>query len=206
MTQTPTHAPPHILVILGSSREHRFGGTVAQWFMRQTELRTDVTFELADLRDWQHSYFNRAKPAATSDYEDDAEARRWAEVVGRADGFVVVSPEYNYGYPAVLKSALDSVYREWNHKPIAFVTYGGWDGGVRAMQQLREVSVELQMAPVRTSVVLQFGPRLFNAEGELKDPEMLERQASRMLDDLAWWTYALRAARQAERDQEGARS
>ena len=173
--------------------------------MRQTEQRTDMTFELVDLRDWQHRYYNRMKPAAASDYEDDEEAKRWASVVGRADGFVVVSPEYNYGYPAVLKSALDSVYREWNRKPIAFVTYGGWDGGVRAMQQLREVSVELQMAPVRTSVILQFGPRLFNAEGELKDPEMLERQASRMLDDLAWWTFALRSARDADAEPDGSR-
>lgn len=140
MTQTPTATLPHILVILGSSREHRFGSIVARWFMRQTEQRPDMTFELADLRDWQHRYFRRAKPAAMSDYEDDDEARRWAEVVGRTDGFVVVSPEYNYGYPAVLKSALDSVYREWNRKPVAFVSYGGWDGGVRAMQQLREVS------------------------------------------------------------------
>lgn len=197
MTLTPAGTPPHILVILGSAREHRFGGVVARWFMHETEQRSDMTFELADLRDWQHSYFHRARPAAMSDYEDDDEAKRWAEVVGRADGFVVVSPEYNYGYPAVLKSALDSVYREWNRKPIAFVSYGGWDGGVRAMQQLREVAVELQMAPVRTSVVLQFGPRLFNAEGELKEPEMLERQAARMLDDLAWWTFALRAARAA---------
>jgi len=198
MTPASPDTLPHILVILGSSREHRFGGIVASWFMRQTEHRTDMTFELADLRDWQHGYFHRAKPAAMSDYEDDDEARRWAAVVGRADGFVVVSPEYNYGYPAVLKSALDSVYREWNRKPIAFVSYGGWDGGVRAMQQLREVSVELQMAPVRTSVIMQFGPRLFNAEGELKDPEMLERQAARLLDDLAWWTNALRTARNAD--------
>ena len=205
MTQTPTDGRPHIVVILGSAREHRFGGTVAHWFMRQTEQRTDMTFELVDLRDWQHGYYNRMKPAAMSDYEDDDEAKRWALVVGRADGFVIVSPEYNYGYPAVLKSALDSVYREWNRKPIAFVTYGGWDGGVRAMQQLREVSVELQMAPVRTSVVMQFGPRLFNAEGELKDPEMLERQASRMLDDLAWWTFALRVARTADAEREVAR-
>ena len=165
--------------------------------MRQTELRTDLTFELADLREWQFHYFNRTKPAASSDYEDDAEAKRWSEVVGRADGFVIISPEYNYGYPAVLKSALDSVYKEWNRKPVSFVTYGGWSGGVRAMQQLREVAVELQLAPVRTSVVMQFGPRLFNAEGELKEPQMLEHQVTRLLDDLAWWAYALRAARDA---------
>lgn len=189
--------PAHILVILGSARERRFGHVVARWFMQQAERRSDMTFELADLQQWQHGYYRRAKPAAASDYEDDDEARRWAAVVGRADGFVVISPEYNYGYPAVLKSALDSVYREWNRKPVAFVTYGGWSGGVRAMQQLREVVVELQMAPVRTSIVMQFGPRLFDAEGNLTEPERFETQAARLLDDLAWWTLALRAARRA---------
>jgi NAD(P)H-dependent FMN reductase len=198
-------APPHALVILGSARARRFGHVVARWFMRQTERRTDMTFELADLQDWQHDYYSRAKPAAASDYEDDEQARRWADVVGRADGFVIISPEYNYGYPAVLKSALDSVYREWNRKPVAFVTYGGWSGGVRAMQQLREVVVELQMAPVRTSLVMQFGPRLFDDEGNLKEPQVLEQQAVRLLDDLAWWTLALRAARRASEHEHASR-
>ena len=198
MMETPGQPRPHILVILGSSREHRFGDTIARWFMRQTAERSDMTFELADLRDWQHGYYDRARPAAASDYEHDDEAKRWAAVVGRADGFVIISPEYNYGYPAVLKSALDSVYSVWNRKPVSFVTYGGWSGGVRAMQQLREVSIELQMAPVRSSVVMQFAPRLFNEDGELREPDMLERAAARLLDDLAWWTFALRAARHAD--------
>jgi len=188
---------PHILVILGSSRDSRFGDTVARWFMRQTDRRADMTFELVDLRDWQLQYFNRSKPAALSDYEDDAEARRWAEVIGRGDGFVIITPEYNRGYPAVLKSALDAVYAEWVRKPVAFVSYGGWSGGTRAVEQLRLVVIELQMAPTRPQVVLQFGPRLFNAEGELKEPELLERQAGLLLDDLLWWTSALRAARSA---------
>ena len=199
---TATHeSPPRILVILGSAREHRFGGVVARWFMGQAEQRSDLAFELADLRDWQHGYYARAKPAAASDYEGDDEAKRWAEVVGRADGFVIISPEYNYGYPAVLKSALDSVYREWNRKPVSFVSYGGWSGGVRAMEQLREVAVELQMAPVRTSIVLQFAPRLFDAEGNLKEPQMLENQATRFFDDLVWWAVALRAARNVDAHQ-----
>lgn len=205
MATATREAPPHILVILGSAREHRFGGVIARWLMRQAAQRADLTFELADLRDWQHAYFNRTRPAAASDYENDDEAKRWAEVVGRGDGFVIISPEYNYGYPAVLKSALDSVYREWNRKPVSFVTYGGWSGGVRAMQQLREVSVELQMAPVRTSLVMQFAPRLFDAEGNLKEPQMFENQATRLFDDLAWWAVALRAARDADARQPASR-
>ena len=188
---------PHILVILGSSRPQRFGEMVAAWFMRQTEKRTDMTFELVDLRDWQLSYFHRVKPAALSDYEDDEEAKRWAAVAGRADGFIIVTPEYNHGYPAVLKSALDAIYNEWVHKPVSFVSYGGWSGGVRAVEQLRQVVIELQMAPVRNTVVIQFAARAFDAEGNLKDPQLLDGSAQRLLDDLAWWTFALREARNA---------
>jgi NAD(P)H-dependent FMN reductase len=97
----------------------------------------------------------------------------------------------------VLKSALDAVYKEWNRKPVAFASYGGWSGGTRAVQQLRLVAVELQMVPVRGSLVLQFAPRLFDEEGNLKDPNFYNAAATRMLDDLAWWALALTSAREA---------
>jgi NAD(P)H-dependent FMN reductase len=124
-------------------------------------------------------------------------AQRWADIIGPADGFVVITPEYNHGYPAVLKSALDAVYREWVRKPIAFVSYGGWAAGTRSVEQLRTVAIELQMAPIRPSVALQLAPRLFDAEGNLKDPELLNTNTTAMLDDLAWWAHALRDARAA---------
>lgn len=189
---------PHVLVILGSSRDARFGNVVAQWFLREVEKRHDLRFTLADARDWQLRYYNRSKPASLADYEDDDEARRWADVVGAADGFVIVTPEYNRGYPAVLKSLLDAVYAEWVRKPVAFVTYGGWSGGSRAAEQLRQVVIELQMAPIRNGLVLQFAQRLFNDAGELHQPEPLTRQLGVVLDDLAWWTKALKTARETE--------
>ena len=120
MTAAPES--PNILVIIGSTRQNRFGETVARWFMTRTEERTDLSFELVDLRDWKFQYYDRPLPASRGEY--DEEAQRWAQVVGHADGFVIVTPEYNYGYPAVLKSALDAIYHEWNRKPVAFVSYG----------------------------------------------------------------------------------
>ncbi len=186
---------PHILVILGSTREGRFGDRVAKWFMSRTQDRTDLTFTFVDLRDWVFPYYDRPLPATVSEY--DEQARRWADVVGPADGFVVITQEYNHGYTAVLKSALDAIYREWVRKPIAFVSYGGWSGGVRAVEQLRQVAVELQMAPTRATVVMQFGPRLFDAEDNLQNPDLFNNAATLLFDDLAWWTYALRAARSA---------
>jgi NAD(P)H-dependent FMN reductase len=186
---------PHILVIIGSTREGRFADRVAKWFMSRTEERTDLTFSLVDLRDWVFPYYDRALPATVSEY--DEQAQRWADVVGPADGFVIIAQEYNHGYTAVLKSALDAVYREWIRKPIAFVSYGGWSGGVRAVEQLRQVAIELQMAPIRAMVVMQFGPRLFDAEDSLHNPDMFNNAANLLFEDLSWWSHALRAGRLA---------
>jgi NAD(P)H-dependent FMN reductase len=185
---------PQILVIIGSTRQNRFAETVANWFMSRAEARTDMRFAVADLRDWKLEYYDRPLPATRGDY--DEEAQRWAAVVGPADGFVIVTPEYSHGYPAVLKSALDAIYHEWIRKPVAFVGFGGWSGGTRAVEQLREVAIELQMAPIRASVVLQFAPRLF-VDGTLQNPDMFNAAAGLLLDDLAWWTEALRTARAA---------
>ncbi|HLJ67673.1 MAG TPA: NAD(P)H-dependent oxidoreductase [Chloroflexota bacterium] len=189
---------PHLLVILASTRTARFGDTVARWLMPILEARSDSTAELADLRSWPFAYYDRAKPASLTTPEDYEEPiRSWSELVRKADGFVVITPEYNHGYPAVLKSALDALYAEWVRKPVAFVSYGGWSGGVRAVEQLRLVAIELQMAPVRGSVVLQFAPRLFDENGRMQNAEFFEASATRMLDDLVWWTLALKAARTA---------
>ncbi|HUZ69384.1 MAG TPA: NAD(P)H-dependent oxidoreductase [Candidatus Saccharimonadales bacterium] len=186
-----------ILVIIGSTRQHRFAPTVEQWFMSRTAERSDMNFAVADLRDWMFHYYDAPLPASRAQYDD--ESQRWAEVVGASDGFVIVTPEYNHGYPAILKSALDAVYHEWVRKPVAFVSFGGWSGGVRAVEQLRQVAVELQMAPTRASVVIQFAPRVFDADGTLQNPDLLNTSATTLLDDLSWWAHALRAARAATR-------
>jgi NAD(P)H-dependent FMN reductase len=186
---------PHIVVIVGSTRQNRFGPTVAKWFVSHTEGRADMTFEVADLRDWAFPYYDLPLPANRAQYDDVG--KRWAAVVGPADGFVIVTPEYNHGYPAILKSALDAVYHEWVRKPVAFVSYGGWSAGVRAVEQLRQVAIELQMAPTRPSVSIQFAPRLFDPEGNLQNPDMVNATATALLDDLAWWANALRHARAA---------
>jgi len=184
---------PHLLVLLASTREARFGETVARWLMPIVESREDLSAELVDLRDWQLPYYDRPKPPAAGEYEEDVVP--WARLIGRADGFVIVTPEYNYGYPAVLKSALDAVYAEWNRKPVAYVSYGGWGAGVRAVEQLRNVAVELQMVSTRAGVNFQFARRLFDEAGGLLDPDFYGGAATRMLDELVWWAVALKTAR-----------
>ncbi len=183
---------PHLQVILGSTRTGRFGDRVADWFVQRSADRTDLTSELVDLRDWPLPFYDQQKSPMMGGYTDDAQ-QRWAEKVSTADGYVFVTPEYNHGYPAVLKNALDHLYAEWNDKPAAFVGYGGTGGGIRAVEQLRQVVIELKMVPMRNQVILPAVYHLFR-EGPPSDPA-LTAAADAVLDEAAGWAARLRADR-----------
>jgi NAD(P)H-dependent FMN reductase len=128
---------------------------------------------------------------------DDPRVRAWAAKVDEADGYVFVTPEYNYGYPAVLKNAVDHIYYQWNDKPVGFVGYGGVAGGIRAVQQLRQVVVELGLAQVRTQVLI---PKVFAAFDDAGQPidAMHAKTAAALLDEVADWAKLLRAKREPE--------
>ena len=186
---------PHVLGILGSTRQGRIGDRVARWFAEVASERADLTYEPVDLRDWSFPLLDAARPPARGDYEDPLTVR-WAGTVARADAVVLITPEYNHGYPAALKNALDLVYAEWGRKPVAYVSYGGPGGGVRAVQQLRQVAVELDQVPLRRQVAI---PRVRTAlaDGAPADP-WYAQSAERMLDDLVWWARVLAEARAAQ--------
>jgi NAD(P)H-dependent FMN reductase len=111
------------------------------------------------------------------------------------DAFIIVTPEYNHGYPASLKNALDYAYRGWNRKPVAFVSYGGVSGGIRAVQQLRQVAIELQMAPIREEVNIPFIHRALSEEGTPID-ELPRKRLAAVFRDLEWWGTTLKAGRE----------
>lgn len=189
---------PHIAVILGSTRQGRFGDKPARWVQQQLATRPGVATELLDLRDFPLPFYDLAEAPArrgNAPHSDPALAA-WSEAIGRADAFVVVTPEYNHGYPAVLKNAFDHLYREWVRKPIAFVSYGS-AGGARSIEQLRQVAIELEMAPVKravaipTDIIMKF---MFEGIEDL-DFSSANDAANAMIDDLLWWTAALTAAR-----------
>ena len=186
---------PHILAILGSTRQGRKGEAVARWFMERASGRADATFELVDLRDWPLPFIDSPIPPSFGDY--DPAARRWAEKVGTADGFVFITPEYNHGYPAVLKNALDHIYHEWANKPGAIVSYGSYGAGYRAAEQLRQVLIELRVAPIRAQIGIPAVWAAFDEQGTLRDAGQ-NRSAETLLDELLWWTRALKVAREAE--------
>jgi NAD(P)H-dependent FMN reductase len=188
--------PLQVLVVLGSTRPSREGEKVARAIHAAAAARADLRAELVDLRDWPLPFFDEPKPLAAAPPGLEL-ARRWGEKVAGADAFVLVTPEYNHGYPAVLKNALDYAWREWARKPVAFASYsGGAAAGLRAVEQLRQVVVELQMAPLREQVSVARVWQAFEADGRPKDPAF-EKAAGRMYEELAWWGLALRAARRA---------
>ncbi len=186
----------HVQVILGSTRQGRSGEKVAHWFLQHAGQRPEFTVELVDLVDWPLPFIDTPVPPAMRESEHPR-TRAWAQKVASADGYVLVTPEYNHGYPAVLKNALDHVYRPWRHKPVGFVGYGGPGAGVRAVEQLRQVVVELDMIPMRQQVAIPNVYMAFTADGTLEDPVGPDRQAAAVLDELARWLPALETARAA---------
>ncbi|MDO8536700.1 MAG: NAD(P)H-dependent oxidoreductase [bacterium] len=189
----------NIKIILGSTRQNRFGDKPAKWIYEETKKREGVNAEFLDLRDYPMPFYD--EPVSPSIIKDGAYAnesvRKWAAKIAEADAFIVVSPEYNHGTSGVLKNALDNIYAEWNNKPVGFVSYGSV-GGARAVEHLRGIVVELQMAPIRSAVHIPQPWNLLGEKGNLKvgalDP--YERSANALLDQLIWWANALQAARE----------
>jgi NAD(P)H-dependent FMN reductase len=190
-------AAPRIAVVIGSTRDSRFGEKPARWVHEIAAARDDMEVELVDLRDFDLPFFNEVASNAWVPTQSP-EGVRWQRKVAEFDGFVFVTPEYNRSVPASLKNALDFAYPEWNRKAAAVVGYGPL-GAARAAEHLRTIAVELQLAPTRTGVHLQ-GADFMAAHQNKKSldaMEYLKSNAERMLDELAWWAGALKSAREA---------
>jgi NAD(P)H-dependent FMN reductase len=188
-----------ISVIVGSTRQGRFSEKPAQWIFEHLRKRKEIEARLLDLRDFPMPFFDQAVPPSMPGrppYPNEV-VQKWTAQIGASDGFVFVTPEYNYGTSAVLKNAIDWVYPEWNRKAAAFVSYGS-AMGARAVQQLRETAIEVQMAPIRSSVPLPVATRWAHFQGGdvNKGLAEMDQQAAAMIDDLLWWTSALKTARQ----------
>ena len=189
---------PKIGIVIGSTREGRFGDKPANWIYEIAKARGDIDVELVDLRDFPLPFFDEPASPAWAPSRSEI-AQQWQKKVASLDGFIFTAAEYNRGPTAVLKNAIDYAYNEWNKKTAAFVGYGGV-GGARAVEQLRLNAVELQMAPIRAGVHIVWADMLAVMQGEKKlgELEHLNKGASDMLDQFVWWTKALVAARKAE--------
>ena len=188
-----------IAIVISTTRAARFGHKPAQWVHDIAAQRDDIETEIIDLRDFPMPFFDEVASNAWAPSQNPV-AQRWQKKVAELDGYIFVTAEYNHSMPAVLKNALDYASPEWNKKAAAFVGYGSL-GAARAIEQLRLVAVELQMAPTRTGVHIQGADfmAVWKDGKELKDISYLQAGVKDMLDQLVWWTRALKTAR--DRDQ-----
>ena len=188
----------NVQIIIGSARDERQGERVARWLtdeIANTPAADEMFIEVIDLRDWPLPFFNE-HPA--SGRLDDTLVGAWMRKVAEADAYLIVTPEFNHSFPAALKNALDYGFKSWRDKPVAFVGYGGdVVGGARAVEQLRLVAIELQMAPIRNAIYLPGVRSQFDERGELRNPQ-LSAKVGPLVEQLLWWSRALQAARQQD--------
>jgi NAD(P)H-dependent FMN reductase len=163
-----------VAILIGSTRHGRFAPVVANWFAGCIQAREEFVADMIDLAEVALALRSR---------------------LAVADAFVIITPEYNHSFPAPLKTAIDWYSTEWRARPVAFVAYGGNAGGLRAVEQLRQVFAELHAVTVRNAVGFAGAWELFDAAGHLRHPERHEKAAGAMLDQLAWWGRALKEAR-----------
>ncbi len=189
-------------IIVGSTRPTRAADKVTPWVTRQAALHGGFETEVLDLRDWPLPMFGE-HAGSIGDPQNPTYSgeivRRWNRKIAEAEAYLVVTPEYNHSIPAELKNAIDSVFVSFafRNKPMAAVGYStGVGGGIRAIEHLVQVAVEVEAVPLRSTVVLPFVDKAFDADGQPTDPATaVSLQIA--LDDLAWWAAALHSARAA---------
>lgn len=177
----------NLSIIVGSTRAGGFGDRIAHWFAAEASRHGSFSVDLLDLHafDWQGRAEAGTGPAVGN----------FLGLIERADAIAIVTPEYNHGYPAALKHAIDQGYSEWHAKPIGFVSYGGMSGGLRAVEQLRQVFSEFHTVTMRDTVSFHRVHRELDAAGMPRDLEGASEAAQVVLRQLAWWGATLRQAR-----------
>lgn len=188
-------------IILGSTRPGRNGEAVAKWVLENASARDDASYELVDLADFPLPHLDEAVPPSMGQYAHD-HTKRWAAKVAEFDGYVFVTPEYNHSTSGVLKNAIDFVYREWNDKAAAVVSYGS-AGGTRAAEALRLILGELQIADVRQQVAFSLMTD-FRDFSVFTPADFHKANLATQLDQLVSWSGALKTVRDARSQEQPA--
>jgi NAD(P)H-dependent FMN reductase len=182
----------NIGIILGSTRPNRNGEAVAKWVLEQVKGRTDARYELVDIRDYELPLLDEPIPPSQGKYSQP-HTKRWAEKIASLDAFVFVTPEYNHSTSGALKNAIDFLYREWNNKAAGFVSYGS-AGGARAVEALRLIMAEIQIADVRAQVMFSLFTDFKNFS-QFEPDQRHEPELDTMLKQLVSWASALKGVR-----------
>jgi NAD(P)H-dependent FMN reductase len=185
---------PNLTIVVGSTRPGRAGAPIAQWFAARAKDHGGFDVNVVDLAEVGLPLLDEPNHPRLRQYTQQ-HTKDWSAIVDAADAFVFVTPEYNYGYPASLKNAIDYLHQEWRDKPVGFVSYGGVAAGTRAVQQLKQVVTTLRMLPVFDSVNIPFHTQFLDSDGVFHPNEVLDQAANAMLDELVRTETALHSLR-----------
>lgn len=183
-----------IKVITSTTREGRKGVAVANWITSMATQTNNFHVELLDLAQIHLPFMDEPNHPRLLQYQHD-HTKRWSETISSADAFIIVLAEYNFGFPAPIKNAIDYLYNEWMNKPVAFVSYGGISGGLRSTQMLKQVVTSLHMMPIVDQVNLPFFAKRINEHGTFIPDETITKSAVVMLKELERWSDTLKTMR-----------
>lgn len=185
---------PKLTVIIASTRPGRVGAIVAPWIVETARQHGAFDVEVADLAEINLPMMDEPAHPRLQQYEHE-HTRRWSARIAASDAFIVVMPEYNYGFSAPIKNAIDYLHREWAYKPMGFVSYGGVSAGTRAVQMLKQVVTTLKITPIVEAVSIPFVAQFISDDGVLQPNEIMTDSAAAMLDEIARSEEALRPLR-----------
>jgi NAD(P)H-dependent FMN reductase len=189
---------PNLTIIIGSTRPGRAGLPIATWFAERARAHGGFDVSLVDLAAVDLPMYDEPDHPRLRRYRN-RHTKNWSAIVEIADAFAFVTPEYNHGYPAALKNAIDYLHEEWSCKPAGFVSYGGVSAGTRAVQQLKQVISAVGMRPIEDAVYIPFHTQFFDDDSRLQANEIMEQAAVAMLDELIRTEAVLRPLRPALR-------
>lgn len=190
----------NLKVIISSTRPGRKCPFIAKWIFEIARQHSEFETELIDLKEVNLPFFDEPHHPKLGKYTQQ-HSKDWSARIKPADAFIIVTPEYNYGYIAPLKNAMDFLYNEWSYKPVGFVSYGGIAAGTRAVQMLKQVLNAFKMVPVTASVNIPSFNKYFDEENNFNAEEGLNKSAQSMLKDLAKWTEFLKEFRGKEEEK-----
>ena len=182
-------------VIIASTRQGRKGPLIAHWFLDILKQHSDFKIEVLDLKEVNLPFLDEPEHPRLQNYKHE-HTKKWSKIIDSADAFIFITPEYNFGYPATLKNALDFLFKEWQEKPVGFVSYGGVSGGTRAVQSIKHTVTTLGMVPVMQAVNIPFFTQFINKDGVFEGNDNLGKSAGSMLKQLLRWTKALKEMRE----------
>ena len=186
---------PRLQIIIASTRPGRVGLPVGRWFDARARAHGAFEVDLVDLAEVALPFMDEPNHPRLRQYTQP-HTKAWSARVAAADAFAFVTPEYNFGFSAPLKNAIDFLHYEWQYKPVGLVSYGGVSAGTRSAQMLKQVVTTMKMTPLFESVSIPFVAQFIDDEGELQANEVMEKAAVAMLDELKRYTSALAPLRE----------